>query len=354
MRNVLIIAYNITKEEKGGALLRRTTKDDIESIRSLFSFRKSAKELEWLLSNPLDEKSFRSFVSISDDNRVIGHIGYVTCKYSYNGREIAGVHPISWIVSSAYRKGGIGIELMSKAIEHGDFAFMLGGTSATQKICPFFNFRQKFYVRIFYKILDPLDYFKSEDDPLPKKIAKTLFLLIGSLRRRAVASYSQNVSLDKYIDDQVIQKRSAKSVFHNSENNSHIDWLLSCPLLETHAFTIKHNNNPIGIAVCYVNKNKNILTGRIAHLSYLGDDVMIWCGALYKIEQFLKDRGCAVISTLASHSTYITSLKDSGYICRRKNRIPFFLRDNKKIFSDISDDSWHITFLEGDMGYRGA
>ena len=131
--------------------------------------------------------------------------------------------------------------------------------------------------------------------------------------------------------------------------------------LHTYAFFIKQNDKQLGIAICYIGKNKeDVLTGRIVHLSYLGDDVDLWQNTILEIEQFFMDNGCLVVATLASHPIYIKALIDNGYSQRphypvpvfNENGRPFFLRDPKKKLPDISDKSFHWTFFEGDMSYR--
>ena len=317
-------------------MIRRTTRDDIDAVVELYSHTKNNVELGWLLPDPSDHNPFRSFVAVSD-NKIVGHIGYVISKFKYNGLEFSGVHPQAWIVSPEYRSHGTGLKLMTKVLDMGDFSYLIGGSKATMRIFPALGFKLKFYVLEYVK---PLESFHiSQSSETNKDI----------------------ISLEEYNEKEAVQSRFSNSVFINAQGRSHIHWLLDCPLCDTYAFSIKQDDKQIGIAICYIGKNKDdILTGRIVHLSYLSGDLDPWKSTIYEIEQFLVDSGCSVIATLASHPTYISALIDNGYSQRsnypvpvfNENGRPFFLRDPKKKLLEIPDESFHWTFFEGDMSYR--
>ena len=314
-------------------MLRRTTIDDIDGIVKLYASTKSAAELKWVLSDPLDHNSLRSLVAVSN-NKIVGHISYIISQFRYMRLEFSGVFPYAWIVSSEYIGSGIGSKLMAKVCEMADFTYFFGGSAQTLKVAPFLGFNLKFYVREYVKFVEPLCRTKSREGI---------------------------VDLEDDDNPGSFQSHFGEPVFLNSEERHHINWLLNCPLCDTYGFSIKQNNVPTGIAICYSGKNKDgILTGRIVHLSYLGDDPDTWRASIGEVERFLIDKGCSTIATLASHPVYISALEGCGYSPRESYPVPsftsagrpFFLRDPKGILSDISDESFHWTFLEGDMGYR--
>ena len=314
-------------------MLRRTTKDDIDAIVNLYSSTKSTTELQWVLSDPLDHNSLRSLVAVSN-NKIAGHISYIISRFRYMGLEFSGVFPYAWIVSPEYKGSGIGSKLMTKVCEMADFTYFFGGSAQTLKVVPFMGFELKFYVREYVKSVDPL---------------------------RTAQSSEAIVALEECDKPGYVQNRFDDPVFFNTAETHHINWLLDCPLCDTYAFSIKQNNIPTGIAICYSAKSKDaILTGRIVHLSYLGDDPDTWRTTIHEVEQSLIDKGCSTITTLASHPVYISALEGCGYSPRESYPVPsftragrpFFLKDPKGILSDISDESFHWTFFEGDMGYR--
>ena len=219
----------------------------------------------------------------------------------------------------------------------GDFSYLIGGSKATMRIFPFLGFKLKFFVLEYVKPLESL------------------------YTTQASETDKDTIFLEEYSKKEAVQIQSSQSTFVNAEESSHIQWLLDCPLCDTYAFFIKKDRKQLGIAVCYTGKNKDdIFTGRIVHLSYLGDDLDLWQNTLFVIEQFFMDKGCLVATALASHPTYISALIDNGYSRRpnypvaafNENGRPFFLRDPQNNLPDIPDESFHWTFLEGDMGYR--
>jgi hypothetical protein len=205
------------------------------------------------------------------------------------------------------------------------------------RIFPSLGFKLKFYVLEYAKPLNAL------------------------YKNRPSETHSDSISLEKYSIKETAQSRYSNATFVNAQESSHIQWLLSCPLCDTYAFSIQQNSRQLGVAVCTICKNKDdILTGRIVHLSYLGDDLNPWQKTLFEIEQFLMRKGCLVATALASHPTYINTLIDMGYSQRssypvaafNENGRPFFLRDPQNNLPDISNESFHWTFFEGDMAYR--
>ncbi|MBN1526888.1 MAG: GNAT family N-acetyltransferase [Candidatus Omnitrophica bacterium] len=333
--------------------IRDTKEVDIDSILRLYGHSVTGEELKWALLYPLNGLASRSFAAVAPDGRVVGHAAGVVSRYRHKGSDITGIHPIFWIVDPAYRGKGIGTELMRKALSLGDFSFIIGGAEGSHAMYRLFGLDFKFDIYPHTKILDPLRYFRVTDGGLPKKIAKALYLMAGRAKRSARNTHGQGVELEPYNEDAVIQGRASGTVFLNSQNARHVKWLLSCPLLASNAFVIRHEKKAIGLAVCYVGDKSGIPTGRLVHMSHLGDDIGVWHAALSGIEAFFKEKGCAVISTLASHPVNIAALKEMGYVAAKKGR-PFFLSDAGKRLSDVANGSWHLTFFEGDMAYRGV
>lgn len=333
--------------------IRGTTEADIDGIRRLYGYGETCEELKWALLHPLNGCASRSFVAVAPDGKVAGHAAGIVSRYRYKGSELTGVHPVFWIVDPACRGKGIGAELMRKALALGDFSFIIGGAEGSHAMYPLFGLRFKFNIYPYHKILDPVRYLRMPGDDLPKKIAKTLYLMTGRVKKTAQAACGQGVELEPYKDGATVANQAPDAAFANSQNGSHINWLLSCPLLKAAAFVIKRDKKAVGIALCYINDKKGVRSGRLVHLSHLGSDIALWHAALCGLERFFRENGCAVISTLASHPANIEALKDLGYVAAKKGR-PFFVSDAKQRLPDVADSSWHLTFFEGDMAYRGV
>ncbi len=335
-------------------ILRDTTENDIEPVRMLYSGKISGDELRWALLYPLRDRTSRSFVAIAED-KIIGHVGFAASEYGYGRSTFMGVHPIFWIVDPDYRGKGVGVQLMKKALGYGDFSFIIGGEPRTRTLYPRFNLNFRFHIKEYCKLLDPRRYMRTMSDSFSKKMLKTIFLAAGALKNRRPAICAGDIKLDAYDREIGVQGRRHGSIVHNTENRGCVNWLLDCPsIIEAHAFTIKCRDDPIGIVICYIDRKNNVFTGRIVHISYLGDNADVWASVLNKVEDFFRKKGCAVISTLASHPDHVAALGSVGYVSTNRKGRPFFLADTNNAFRSASDTDWHLTFAEGDMGYRGV
>jgi hypothetical protein len=219
----------------------------------------------------------------------------------------------------------------------GDFGYLIGGSKATMRIFPSLGFKLKYYIHEYVKSLGPYDTSPS----------------LGTKKNM--------ISIVEYNKKESVNNQFLDGVFINTQERNHINWLLDCPLCKTYAFSISQNDKQLGIVICYIGKNgDDILTGRIVHLTYLGDELDSWQSTIFEIEKFFRNNGCSVSATLASHPNYINALLNNGYSQRPHYPIPvfnehgrpFFLRDPQKRLPEISDESFHWTFFEGDMGYR--
>jgi hypothetical protein len=134
----------------------------------------------------------------------------------------------------------------------------------------------------------------------------------------------------------------------NATPADQIEWYLRCPGARTAAFAITGSGLPIGIALCLMRDHPGgTRTGRIVHLSYLGEDAARWRGAVALLESWLADQGCAAVSAFASHPQLVRALADREFLTR--GRTPFWLRDHEH---GLPRTGWHLTGLEGDIGDR--
>jgi len=334
-------------------VIRRSTEQDIASISRLYDYKRSEEELKWALSDPWNENSFRSFIALDNDNRVVGHLGYVTYRYKFNGSSFTGVHPVSWIVANDV-SGPVGIILMKKIIEmgEGDFTYIIGGSKITQEIAKLFRFKLEFYIDNYFRVVNWAGYFKMQNGAFIKKILKTLLTFVRSMKVIRIKEHISNIELEKYVGGR-IGNQPDEATFCNDLDEKDVNWLLECPLLKAEAFLIKWDGKTLGCAILYINERlDNVKTGRIVHLSYIGGNEYLWYGAIAQLEQALREKGCAIVSTLAIHPVFKKALALSGYISAGHGR-PVFVRDHNNLLKNIPKEHLHLTFCEGDLGYRG-
>lgn len=77
------------------------------------------------------------------------------------------------------------------------------------------------------------------------------------------------------------------------------------------------------------------------------DDPSTWSNILVATERFLKDKGVTHINTLATFEPLHRALREKGYC--KVNRLPLWIRDKNNKLGGV--EAWHITAIEGDLGY---
>ncbi len=259
-----------------------------------------------------------------------------------------------WLVSPRIR-GGIGLNLLLRAISVADFSIIVGGSPYAQNIYPRIKFTLKFHIPTYYKLIKPIAYFRSATSySLLKRIAKTLYLSPSIPSRKCSEELQRNIELRVHPLDSVEPYPSTGHSISNIIDIHQLRWIMKHPALKSYVCSIMYRGTSIGLSVCYINDHQPAApTGRIVHISYLGDNEMIWHTALLKVEAFLRDYGCSVISTMSSHPIFAKALKDAGYISCSKGT-PCYMRDVKNALPGIPNDDWHLTFVEGDSGFRGV
>ena len=321
--------------------VRPTTEVDLEGVARLWLPRKrDPQTFKWLLSGGGEE--LRSYVAVAGD-KVVGHIAYVMSDYRYKGKTYKGVFTIEWKVDGGDGKQAA-LSLYSKVLKLGDFTFVIGGTDVVAQIYPHLKFKVPLHVSRFLKVTRPLQYFKALNNNFLKKIPKTVFYSRNLLLPK-LPSRNGDVELSAYEGNQ--PNIANDSVVANELRNDHVQWLMNAPNLTTYPFTIRRNGKAIGMALCYIQNTGGIITGRIVHVSSLGEEVDLWRQVVDKLDNFLVEKGCCVITSMASHPLFEKALRDNRHVFLRKS--PFWLRDTKKHFTDAA---WHLTYLEGDLAYR--
>ena len=132
--------------------IRKTVSEDLCGIQSFYKNIISMDTLNWLLSTY--NNSFRSYIAVTEDDKVVGHIGYFLSKYSYNGHVYDGVHNMLWIVKPEV-KGAVGLSLLDKTVIKADFSFAIGASNYSKVLFPLLHFEHKFDIPIFLKVICP-------------------------------------------------------------------------------------------------------------------------------------------------------------------------------------------------------
>jgi GNAT superfamily N-acetyltransferase len=326
--------------------IRPSVERDLPGISALFTPPLDVARLRWLLTDP-GEQSLRSFVAEEGD-RVVGHVGYTLSRFHTPVGELTGLFCVNWVVDTSCRGLGVGSRLFEATFPLADFAYEYGGTEFSHKLFLDMGFEQTFQLDYLVKVLRPLAYARVLTDRGPRRLAKAVaFAALSRAGCRWWRDAAPGLALAPYQPGATAGGAPTGCVA-NVTAAEQVAWYLGCPRARTAAFTLTAQGTPIGAALCLMRDHPGgTRTGRIVHLSHLGDDLPRWRGAVALLESWLADQGCAAVSAFASHRPFLAALSDRGFATRA--RTPFWVRDRDH---GLPRSGWHLTGLEGDIGDR--
>ena len=287
--------------------IRKSADVEIDQINSLLP-RQEGAVLEWMLRGADAGHGLHSFVALMDD-RIVGHVGYTLSRFRLRDREATGVHVVNWVVGDEYRGRKIGARLFEATFDEGDFSYHFSGTPAAERVYPTIGFTQTVAVSRMFKVLNPVLYYRSLEGSRARNAVKALvFGARSNVNRGWLTGRRPDVRLEPYGPEGHRAQHRTDCIV-NVESPEKIAWLTRCPVMESAAFNVRVDGSIRGIAVCYIKTAATgIGTGRIAHLSFLGEDPSVWHATLRALERYLRRRRCATISTYACHPRFIAGL----------------------------------------------
>jgi len=326
---------------------------DLSGIEGLFR-KKVAKEFEWLFRDPYKKNKYNAFVAVNEKEEVVGMIAYALASYKYYDRKVRGVIPMSWMIRQDY-KGFIGIKLIKKVFELGDFGLAIGGSTAAKEIYPVFKLQHTGNVDEYYMLFNPFESVLSGSKSFKNSLGTTLIALPSFLFKRY--RYQKKIA-----DLEIVHLKSLKGIdinnpfehktFLKQVDKSFLEWLLDCPLHESHSFLIRLANNTLGVAICYIERRGRYSRGRIVHYPYLGSDLNIWTEVLKYLLTFLMKEKCCIVSALAYHPIQTKILKKLNFYRNPRKSKPLYVRDLKGLLANVPLREWLIQYSEGDKAYR--
>jgi hypothetical protein len=186
----------------------------------------------------------RSYV-VDRDGVVIAHAGILPLTFSAG--EVRGVHMIDWVAARESR--GAGVALLQNLAARFDFILAIGGSEMTRKILPAFGFKE--YTRQ-WNGASPLRPLKQILTHQYRNWKLAPRLMRNSIWRsptspggfeyegwRAEAICPSEVSLEFY------SQNMAEASF-SSRLPDYFEYLLRCPAMQTHLYSIRDKRGPKG------------------------------------------------------------------------------------------------------------
>lgn len=332
-------------------LIRRIEDRDFKAVSALYNGRKTVKELKWLYTDPDDRRKYNAFVAENERHEVIGAIAYSLSTYIQGDRKIKGVIPMNWKILEDY-KGMAGILLFKKILSFGDFTFVISGSETALNLYSLFKLNKALEIVQFYKILNLYALLKSYKR---KNFIKTYgvigYLLPSYYKNSNKKTLYQDIEFIQYDGKDYLEELNFDGAFKKEISKNYVDWLLSCPVVNSIAFQIKRGHKKYGICVLYIKTVNKVKRGRITYLPFLGNDKKLWNSVITKCIEFFKKEKCCFITGQSYHETVTTCYLDSGFIKIDKHHDPLFIKDSKSKLQSMSIENWHLQYAEGDKAY---
>jgi len=333
--------------------MRQAEEGDLEAIADLveivFGSRQPPKYLNWLLSDPENPGRLNSIVALAGDS-IVGHTGYVRANYHTGTEMLSGVHIILWAVHPEFR--GIGTELYMRALTNTDISLIYEGTAPAVRV----------YIKLGYTRPMVAFHYRSNffmpriTEYLPGMRIKSFAITLAQYMLQKVKRFSARIITDPSITFKLYSLDAwycappHDGVVTNCPSREQISWLQQCPSLESRVLTVYRGEIPLGVLFIYINRHHGThATGRIVHLPNMGEDLRAWLSVLVHSESLFRELGCKSFTTYAGHPVFLKAVNMLGY-CNDFKRPAWVLDPQKR----LADRTWHLTYIEGDHGFRGV
>lgn len=327
--------------------IRAIEPQDLPEVAKLWSPPPSVDTLKWLWADPDNPDQLHAFVAINND-QIIGVIAYTVASYTYAGQVIKGIFPFSWKVDP-HHKGFAGIALMRKVLYSDVFSFAIGGTEYSKKFFDLFKFNQVTERFKFYKVFNPIDFYRSMQGSRKRRILKTCALLPSCFKPRPKKTINNDIALINHVGDMPEIQVYNDIVMQRQLSNNYLKWLDKCPDCKIHIFHIQKGTTKIGMFIASISHYNNTRIGRMVHISHLGNDQKLWKNTIQRIfEFFLANHCCAVLAVSSEKNANIAL---SALMQKFMISEPVLIRDTMKKTVEYDMKQWHIQFSEGDTAF---
>jgi hypothetical protein len=170
--------------------------------------------------------------------------------------------------------------------------------------------------------------------------------LTRSAAKLGVSAFVGKVGRFRAFDDDE-QRSSCKGVLRNQLSADFVAWYERCPYGAFHVLRSVRNNELVGRALLLVLSSGRHRYANILGVDVTGEDPSAWCSVLDDVEEFVGSKDVTHVNALASYAPWGAALERRGY--GRLSRLPCWVRDRSGVLKEV--DTWHLTAMEGDLGY---
>jgi hypothetical protein len=323
--------------------------------------------LNWMYFSPAIKDSIPRALVIADQHSIVGHIGLTLSEFTDGERSFKVVQTGNWAVDPDRKAGLLSLRLMLEATSFGDVAIIIGGSPDTQRIVPKIGFKKQLEIDRYIKVMKPHRFLRMarSNKQLVRNVGKLMIFLVGSPlgllqdlpqngRRTLKASYemleTNGLVLDagRYLTSEASNgSRPTRKVMRNALSSEFLNWYKQCPRGVVHVLRCFREGAVLGHATVMLKFRKGNCYANILNVDTNSDDESAWLTVLDVVEDFLREKEVTHVNALGTYAPWRRALRCKGY-CKLKT-MPFWLRDKSHKLADVKE--WHLTAIEGDLGY---
>lgn len=297
--------------------------------------------LEWLYFSPEIKDRVPRALVIADGQTVVGHVGLTLSEFTDGDRSFTVVQTGNWAVDPNYKTGLLSLRLLVEAASLGDVAVVIDGSPQAQRIIPHIGYQKHQHIARYIKIVKPWSFLgmSRSGEQWLRNVGKLIVFVVGWLSgwlRRWIRSA-----------EPIGQPHSPRKVLRNSLRPEFVNWYKQCPRGQVHVLRCSRDGVLLGQAVLLLQWRKGNCYANILHVDVATEDDSAWIAILDAIEEFLKGKQVTHINAIGTYEPWCRALRDKGY--GRLKTMIFWLRDKSGRVADVSE--WHLTAIEGDLGY---
>ena len=351
--------------------IRVMERDDVASVCRMLDqvfgdrnpiYRNWQEVIEWLYFSPaIKDRIPRAFV-IADEHSVVGHIGLTLSEFTDGTQSLSVVQTANWVVDPNFKVGLLSLRLIHEATSLGEVAIVIGGTELNQRIIPRLGFKKHLDVERYIKVLKPASYLSMSRSgkgllrnggKLMMFMAESPLSLLNISGKRQHAEHRLTESSG--YDSVGVPGPSASAistlprrVLRNAMSADFLNWYKQYPQGDVHILKLcGEGTRPIGLATVLLRSRKGSRFANLLNVDTDTDDPLVWSDIVCATERFLRDKGVIHINALATFEPLRQALKMNGYC--KLNCLPLWIRDKDNRLGSV--EAWHITAIEGDLGY---
>lgn len=310
--------------------------------------------LRWKFFGPRGHWNVPRSLMLRKGDEILAHVGICTTEFTGAGQQSAAtpaVHMTDWL--SREEGGSLGTLLMLQAFGLAPVQYALGCTQAAERVLRGVGFEKILEAGVFHRVLrrkNPAVWraIHGKGRALARQAALLACDFAQSFKPAQKARTISARKVERFDSrvDQLLQQSDYQATI-TSRSPTLLNYYLQFPRQNISGWLLEKNSECIGFALLALIEKPGLRHGRIVECFLRPNELNLWSDALSALRVELERMDAALITCCASTPWMSEALRRSGFF--RRGRIPFLLRDPKKLVH--RSRPFHLSYLEADLAY---